>query len=351
MKFDKIFKKTCIMKKIKFSLNCIVLIMCSLYLSAQSNYKIVSKISLPGEGFWDYISVDELNGKIYASHSTMVQVVDIKTGKLAGVIPDTRGVHGIAFVPELSKGFTSNGRDSSVTVFNLVTLKVTGKIKVTGQNPDAIIYDGFSKKVFTGNGRSASLSAIDPISNKEIGTIPLDGKPEAIVTDGKGKIYVNIEDKSLINVIDAGTLKVISHWPINPGEEPSGLALDNETHRLFSVCSNKLMVVTDAGTGKIITTLPIGERCDGAAFDPLYKRAYSSNGDGTLTVVQEENANSFKVLEIFPTQQSARTIALDKATHHIYLPAAEFESAPSQNNRRPAIKPNSFVILDIETLK
>jgi len=339
------------MKKILFSLNCIVLIVISLSLSAQSNYKIVNKISLPGDGFWDYISVDEANGKIYVSHSAIVQVVDIKTGKLVGEIPDTKGVHGIAIAPELNKGFTSNGRDSSVTVFNLTTLEVVKKIRITGQNPDAILYDSFLKRVFTGNGRSASFSVIDAVNDKEIGTIPLDGKPEAIVTDGKGKIFVNIEDKSLINVVDANTLKVISHWPISPGEEPSGLALDNQTHRLFSVCGNKLMVVVDAGTGKVITTLPIGEGCDGAAFDPFYKRAYSSNGEGTMTVVQEENANSFKVLETITTQRSARTIALDRTTHHVYLPCAEFELAPSENNHRPAIKPNSFTILDVETLK
>ena len=339
------------MKKKVFLCYLIVLLIGGFSLSAQSNYRIINKISLPGEGFWDYISIDEGNGKIYASHSSVVQVVDIRTGKQVGEIPDTKGVHGIAIAPELNKGFTSNGRDSSVTVFNLVSLEVAKKIKVTGQNPDAILYDSFSKRVFTGNGRSASFSVIDAVNEEEITTIPLDGKPEAIVTDGKGKIYVNIEDKSCINVIDATTLKVISHWPINPGEEPSGLALDNKTHRLFSVCGNKLMVIVDALSGKVLTTLPIGEGCDGAAFDPFYKRVYSSNGEGTMTVVQEENENSFKVLETIPTQPSARTIALDRTTHHIYMPAAEFESAPADNNRRPAVKPNSFAILDIETLK
>ena len=339
------------MKKKVFLCNLIVLLISGFSLSAQSNYRIINKISLPGEGFWDYISIDEGNGKIYASHSSVVQVVDIRTGKQVGEIPDTKGVHGIAIAPELNKGFTSNGRDSSVTVFNLVSLEVAKKIKVTGQNPDAILYDSFSKRVFTGNGRSASFSVIDAVNEEEITTIPLDGKPEAIVTDGKGKIYVNIEDKSCINVIDATTLKVISHWPINPGEEPSGLALDNKTHRLVSVCGNKLMVIVDALSGKVLTTLPIGEGCDGAAFDPFYKRVYSSNGEGTMTVVQEENENSFKVLETIPTQPSARTIALDRTTHHIYMPAAEFESAPADNNRRPAVKPNSFAILDIETLK
>jgi WD40 repeat protein len=339
------------MKRTIFAVSLAILMISGSYLCAQSNYKIVNKIHVPGDGGWDYLSVDEVNGRIFVSHSTVAQAMDIKTGQLAGTIPDTKGIHGIAIANDLNKGFTSNGRDSSLTVFNLKTFEVIKKIRVTGQNPDAILYDSFTRRIFTGNGRSASFSVIDVVSDKEIGVIPLDGKPEAIVTDGKGKIFVNIEDKNLINVIDAGTLKVISRWPINPGEEPSGLALDNQTHVLFSVCSNKLMVMVDALTGKVITTLPIGEGCDGAAFDPMYKRAYSSNGDGTMTVVQEGNGNSFKVLENVKTQPGARTITLDKTSHHIYMTTAEYESAPSEGNRRPPIKPNSFVILDITTLK
>jgi YVTN family beta-propeller protein len=339
------------MKKKLFILSFTAMTISSLSLFAQSNYKIVNKIHVEGEGGWDYISVDEVNGRIFASHATVAQAVDIKTGKLAGTITDTKGIHGIAIANDLNKGFTSNGRDSSVTVFNLKTLEVITKVKITGRNPDAILYDPFSQKVFTFNGGSSNSTVIDAKENKVLATIPLDGKPEFSVTDGKGKIYVNIEDKSLINQINATTLKVEQHWPIAPGEEPSGLALDNKTHRLFSVCGNKLMVVTDAETGKVITTLPIGDRCDGVTFDPDKKRAYSSNGDGTITVVQEENSNSFKVLETIQTQLGARTITIDKTTHHLYLPTAEYESAPSGSNRRPPIKPNSFVILDIETLK
>ncbi len=318
---------------------------------SQSNYKIVNKIHVEGDGGWDYISVDDVNSRIFVSHSSVAQAVDIKTGKLAGTIPDTKGIHGIAFAYDLNKGFTSNGRDSSVTVFNLKSFEVIAKIEVTGRNPDAILYDSFSQKVFTFNGRSANATVIDAKSNKVIATIPLDGKPEFSVTNGKGLIYVNIEDKSLINVINATTLKVEQHWPIAPGEEPSGLALDNNTHRLFSVCSNKLMVVINTETGKVIATLPIGSRCDGATFDPVYKRAYSSNGEGSVTVVQEIDADNFKVLETIPTQLGARTITIDKSSHHLYLPTAEYEAAPSENNRRPAIKPDSFVVLDIETLK
>jgi YVTN family beta-propeller protein len=339
------------MKKRLFLMNCIVLILCGLYLSAQSNYKIDRKIKLPGEGFWDYISVDEVNGRIYQSHNSMVQVVNIKTGQVVGTIPDTKGVHGVAIAQDMNKGFTSNGRDSSVTVFDLKTLAIIKKIKVTGQNPDAILYDIYSKRVFTGNGRSNSFTVINALENTVAATIQLDGKPEAIVTDKKGKIYVNIEDAGLIEVINANSMKVEAKWPIAPGEEPSGLAIDNQNHLLFSVCGNKLMMVIDALSGKVITSLPIGDGCDGAAFDPQYMRVYASNGEGTLTVVQVENANSFKVLETVPTQRGARTIALDRNTHHIYLPTAEFEAAPSGSNQRPAIKPDTFTILDIATIK
>jgi DNA-binding beta-propeller fold protein YncE len=349
MKFDLILKIN-VMKKSSLILNCILLMVCSLSLSGQSNYKIDRKISLPGEGFWDYITVDEVNGKIYQSHNSIAQVVDIKTGKVVGTIPDTKGIHGVAVAQELNKGFTSNGRDSSVTVFDLKTLAIITKIRVTGENPDAILYDAFSKRVFTGNGRSKSFTVIDAVKNTVAGTIQLKGKPEAIVTDGKGKIYVNIEDAGLIEMINAVSMKVEAIWPIGPGEEPSGLALDNQNHRLFSVCGNKLMMVIDAASGKVITSLPIGDGCDGAAFDPQFKRVYASNGEGTLTVVQVENANSFRVLETVPTQRGARTIALDKTSHHIYLPTAEFEAAPAGSNQRPGIKPNSFVILDLETL-
>jgi YVTN family beta-propeller protein len=339
------------MKKTFFSLLGVALIISSSCLIAQSNYRAVNKIHVVGDGGWDYLNVDEINGRIFVSHGTVAQAIDIKTGKLAGTIPDTKGIHGIAIANDLNKGFTSNGRDSSVTIFNLKTLEVTTKINVTGRNPDAILYDPFSQKVFTFNGGSNNSTVIDAKANKVIGTIPLDGKPEFSVTDLKGKIFVNIEDKSVINVINSTTLKVEQHWPIAPGEEPSGLALDNQTHRLFSVCSNKLMVVTDALTGKIITTLPIGDRCDGVAFDPEKKRAYASNGEGTITVVQEENGNSFKVLETVATQPGAKTIAINKTTHHLYLTTAEYETAPTATNRRPPVKPNSFVILDIETLK
>jgi len=320
-----------------------------------SGYKLENKIKLPGDGGWDYLSVDESNNRLFISHADVVLVVDLKTGKLAGTIEDTPGVHGIAVATDLNKAFISCGRSAAVKVIDLKSLAVITTITGTGENPDAILYDPFSKKVLTFNGRSSNSTVIDAVTNKIVSTIPLAGKPEFPVSDEKGKIYVNIEDKSLITVIDAKTMKVEKSWPIAPGEEASGLALDNETHRLFSVCSNKLMVVVDALDGHVVKSLPIGEGCDGVKFDPGLKRAYSSNGEGTMTVVQEVDKDNFKILENFPTQASARTLAVDVRTHHIYLPCAEFgpaSEATTENPRpRRSIKPGTFAVLDIAPVK
>lgn len=333
---------------------CFVLLACSVVLNAQSaksGYKITNKILLGGAGGWDYLTVDEEAGRLYASHATQVMVVDLKKGALAGSIPDTKGVHGIAIAKDLNKGFVSCGKDSSVAVFDLKTLKVIARVNVTGQNPDAILYDPYKHLIFTFNGKSSNATVMDAKTDKVIATIPLAGKPEFSVSDGKGKVYVNIEDKSLVSEINTNTLKVENTWPLAPGEEPSGLALDNVNHRLFMVCSNKLMVVMDAIAGKVITTLPIGNRCDGVAFDPGMKRAYSSNGDGTMTVVQEVTPESFKVLENVATQTGARTIACDKTTHALYLPSALFEAQPEGAKGRPVMKPETFMILEIKPVK
>jgi YVTN family beta-propeller protein len=318
-------------------------------------YKIVNTFHLPGDGGWDYLSADEATGRLFISHSTVVQVVDARTGQLTGTINDTPGVHGIALAQDLNKAFISVGRAASVTIINLKTLEFIANVKVSGQNPDAIMYDQYSQKVFVFNGGSANATVIDANTNNVIATIPLEGKPEFPVSNGNGKIYVNIEDKSLITLINASTLKAEKSWSIAPGEEPSGLALDNETHRLFSVCSNKLMVVADAQDGHIVATLPIGEGCDGVKFDPVLKRVYSSNGEGTMTVIQEVNKESFIVLENFKTMPGARTLTVDTKSHHLYLPAAEYNPAEQStaNNQRPrrTIKPGSFVILDIAPVK
>lgn len=340
------------MKKITFFVCLVFLIAGIISVNAQfvkSEYKISKRISLEGDGGWDYLTVDAPNNRVFVSHGSMVQVVDLNNGKLLATIADTKGVHGIALATDMNKGFISCGRDSSVVVFDLTSYKVIERVKVTGANPDAILYDPYKNIVFTFNGRSSDATVLDAVTNKVVATIPLAGKPEFSASDKKGKIYVNIEDKSLITVINTNTLKTEESWSIAPGEEPSGLALDNETHRLFLVCSNKLMVVMNALTGKVITTLPIGDRCDGVAFDPGTKRAFSSNGDGTMTVVQENVNDTYTVLENVVTQKGARTISCNPLTHKLYSPTAEFEAA--EGNARPKVKPGTFTILEIKPIK
>jgi YVTN family beta-propeller protein len=315
----------------------------------KSGYKIVNHIKLEGDGGWDYITIDEASAMLYVSHGTMVQVVDTKTGKQVGMIPDTKGVHGIAMDGSSGKGYISCGRDSSVVIFDTKTYKTINKVKVNGANPDAIMYDPFSKNIFVFNGRTNNVSVLDTKTDKEIATISVEGKPEFSVSDEKGNVYVNIEDKSKLCQIDSRSLKVKNCWSVAPAEEPSGLAIDNEKHRLFAVCDQK-MVVMDASNGKVIATLPIGDRVDGVVYDPGLKRAYSANGDGTMTVVAEEG-KSYKVLETVTTQKGARTIAVDTKTHHLYLPTASFGETPAPTadkpHPRPTVKSDSFEVLDI----
>jgi len=323
--------------------------------TTNSQYRIAHRFSLGGEGGWDYITVEESTGRLFVSRGTAVLVVDQNTGELLGTIPDTKGVHGIAIAGDLNKGFTSNGKDDSVTVFDLKTLVVLAKVPITGKNPDAIIYDPFSQRVFSFNMGSTNATVIDAKANNVVGTVALDGKPEFPAVDGKGNLYVNIEDKSLICLINTKTLKVEQKWPIAPGEEASGLAIDVTGQRLFTVCHNKRMVILNTQNGKVVGSVPIGDRVDAAAFDPITKRAYSSNGDGTLTVVQQGDNDKYTVLENVPTQKGARTMALDAKTHHVFLPTAEFGPAPeptAENPRsRPVVKPGTFVILDVEPMK
>lgn len=318
-------------------------------LSAQqtppTSYKVINKIHLPGDGRWDYLYSDDEAGRLYVSHGDRVQVVDEKSNSLVGEITGLNGVHGITVAPALNKGFITGGGDSSLTVFDTKSLKVLEKIIVTGEKPDAVLFDAFSDKVFVFNANSDNATVVDAKSDKILATIELAGNPEFSVSDGKGMIYVNIENKSLVTAIDPVSCKVIKSWSLSPGEEPSGLALDNVNHLLFSVCSNKLMVVSDAVSGKVVATVPIGEHPDGAAFDPVLKTAYSSNGDGTLTIVKEEKGG-YKVLDNLKTQKSARTICLNKVKHHLYLSAADFE-APV-DGKRAQLKPNSFVVLEIK---
>lgn len=313
-----------------------------------SGYHLTKKTILGGEGGWDYLTVDSKARRVYISHATHVVVVDADTGAVVGDIPNTNGVHGIAIVSDMDKGFTSNGRDNAVTVFDLKTLKVLANVLV-GKNPDAIIYDSFSKRVFAFNGASHDTTAIDVKTNSVVGTIALGGKPEFAVADEKGHVYVNIEDKSEIVQFDPIKLTVENHWSIAPGEEPSGLAMDRKHRRLFSVCGNKLMTVVNADNGKLITTLPIGSGTDAAAFDPETGFAFSSNGEGTLTVIHEDSPEKFTVVENVPTQVRARTMALDNKTHQVFLVSAEFGPVPAATAQQPrpraAMVPGTFTLL------
>jgi DNA-binding beta-propeller fold protein YncE len=312
----------------------------------KGSYHVVNTYHIASPGGWDYIAAGPGNNRLYVSHGSQVNILNETTGDSVGVIPNTTGVHGIAFVKDLNKGYTSNGRINNVTVFDLATNRIITQV-ATGENPDAIMYDTYSKKVITCNGRGKNLSVIDPASDKVVATIDLGGKPETAVSDEAGKIYVNIEDKSEIAVVNIATNTVEARWPLAPGEGPSGLAIDTKTKRLFSGCDDKLLVVMDATNGRIVSKQPIGEGCDGVAFDSGTKTIFSSNGEGTVTVIREKSANDFAVLENAPTKKGARTIAVDEATHTLYLPTAEFETGGLQG-RRPPMKPGTFQVLVVK---
>lgn len=324
-----------------------ILSVCFVYskTSANSRFKIVNKISVEGDEKWDYLFSDDQANRLYVSHGSQVMIIDEVTGKVVGKITGLEGVHGIAIDPELNKGFISTKNDNCVTIFDTNTFNVIIKIAVTGKSPDAILYDTFSRKVFVGNGHSNNVTVIDPVENQVIATIELPGNPEYSVTDGKGLIYMNLESASCIAAINAITYKVENVWSIAPGTEPTGLALDNDNHRLFSACANKMMMVVDAISGKVLSTLPIGSDPDGAGFDPSLKCAYSSNGDETMTVVKEDRNDQFSVQENVPTHKGARTITVNKITHHIFLPSADFETAA--DGQKEKLIPGTFVILEI----
>jgi DNA-binding beta-propeller fold protein YncE len=312
-------------------------------------YKIVRKVEVGGDGGWDYLIVDSAARRLYVTRSTRVQVFDADSFAAAGEIPNTEGVHGVALAPELSRGFTSNGRANTITIFDTKTLKTISEVKSTGENPDAILYDPASKRVFAFNGRTANATAFDAATGEVAGTVVLDGKPEFAAADGKGRVFVNIEDKNMLTVIDSKKLTVEKRWPLAPCEEPSGLAIDREHRRLFVGCHNKLMAVVDAESGKLVGTVPIGEGVDANAYDPGTGFAFASTGDGNLAVARAGGADKYLVAQNLATQPSARTMALDEKTHTIVLAAAQFGPPPSPtpDNPRPrrTMVPGSFVLL------
>jgi DNA-binding beta-propeller fold protein YncE len=327
----------------------IVVLVAGTALAASSpGYKLVNTYKVGGDGGWDYLIADAATRRLYISRATHVIVLDLDSGKTIGDIADTPGVHGIALAPELGRGFTSNGREGTVSIFDLKTLATSSKVKA-GDNPDAILYDPTTRRVFTFNGKSQDSTAIDATTGTVLATIKLDGKPEFAASDGKGEIFVNIEDKSELTAIDANKLQVKTSWPLAPCQEPSGLSMDKKNRRLFVGCDNKMMAVVNPDNGKVLATPAIGEGVDATAFDDGTGLAFASCGEGVLTVVREDSPDKFTVAESVPTQQGGRTMALDSKTHNVYVVTAKFGPPPAATTENPhprrSILPDSFVVL------
>ena len=327
----------------------LLLVFAAAAIAAPPTYKVTGKIKIGGAGRWDYVYIDSANHRLYVSHGTQTEVVDTSSDKVVGTIPETNGVHGIAIADDLGRGFTSDGMDNDVTIFDLKTLKVISKVK-TGTNPDAIVYEPVSKRVFTFNGRSMDSTAFDAKTGDIVqAAIPVGGKPEFAQVDGKGHIYFNLEDKNEIGEMDAKNATVTKHYSIAPCDGPSGLAINPKNNYLYSVCGNKMMIVSDPAAGKVIATPAIGQGPDGVAFDDGY--AFSANGrDGNITMVGETSPGKFEPVATIPSQQFARTIGADQKAHKLYLPAAEYGPPPAppagggRAGRAPAI-PDSFMVV------
>jgi YVTN family beta-propeller protein len=312
-------------------------------------YQFVTEIPIGGEGGWDIVTIDSAARRLYLSHATKVVVVDLITNTVAGEIDDTSGVHGFVAVPDVQRGFSSNGKESKSSVVDLTTLKTVSKID-TGPNPDAIVYETRHGEVYVFNHTGNSVTVINAKTATVSATIPLGGNPEfAVVDENAGRVYCNIEDKSEVAVIDANKHEVVAHWSLAPGEGPSGIALDATHHRLFSGCHNKMMVMLDTESGKVVDTVPIGAGVDGCAFDDESQLAFASCGDGTTTIARQVAPGKLTVIQTLKTERGARTMALDPKTHRIYLPSAKFEPAPSPSPgvspARPRIVPNTLKLL------
>jgi DNA-binding beta-propeller fold protein YncE len=316
---------------------------------AADPYRFLKEIKVGGDGGWDYLSIDSAGRRLYLSHATKAVVVDLDKGTVVGEIEDTPGIHGIAVAPELGRAFTSNGGEAKASIVDLKTLKTISKAS-TGQNPDAILYVPGRQEVYTFNGRGRSATVFGAKSGEVVATIPLGGKPEFAVFDPEAKrIYCNLEDKSEVAAIDADAHSVAATWPIAPGEGASGMAIDLKNHRLFLGCDNKLMVMMNSQDGKVVATVPIGQGVDANAFDPATGLAFSSNGEGTVTIAHEDGPDKLTVVQTLTTTRGAKTMALDPKTHQIYLGAAEYEKAaagaPGKKGQRPKIIPGSFKVL------
>ena len=312
-------------------------------------YRFLSEIPIGGEGGWDILTIDSAASRLYLSHATKVVVVDLNTNSVTGEIADTPGVHAFVAVPEVQRGFSSNGKESKSSVVDLTTLKTTSKID-TGSNPDAVVYEPRHGEVYVFNHTGNSVTVINSKTATVSATIPLGGTPEfAAVDQAARRVYCNIEDKNEVAVIDADKHEVVARWSLSPGEGPSGIALDATHHRLFSGCHNKMMVMLDTESGKVVGSVPIGSGVDGCAFDDATQLAFASCGDGTTTIAREQAPNKLAVVQILKTERGARTMALDPETHRIYLPTAQFQPPPSPSPGaspgRPSVVPNTLKLL------
>ena len=314
-----------------------------------AGYHLAHQIPVGGAGGWDYLEVDAAARRLYIAHEDTVVVIDVDSLKVVGEVPNCPGMGGVAVAPELNRGFTANGSEDTVTVFALDTLKPVARWKATGKRPNQILYESGTKRVFTFNSTGRNATAFDAVTGEVLGTIPLDGRTEFPVADGKGMIYDSLQDKATIVAIDARTLKVTATYSLAPHKDPAGTTMDPETRRLFVACRSQSLLVLDADTGKILSTIPIGARNDAAKFDPGLKLAFASNGDGTLAVVHEENADKFTLVETVKTEFGARTMAVDPQTHRLFLPSADYEPSakPTKESPNPRRKmlPNTFRVL------
>ncbi len=322
-----------------------IVLLCFFASNAHAQSKIINTFFIKSSGGWDYLELSPVNNWLYVSHSKQVNVIDRTTGDSIGVLENTSGVHGIAFDKQNGKGYTSNGKSNTSTVFDIYTNKILGQIQ-TGKDPDAIMFEPFSKKIIISNGHDNSLSIIDPVNDKVVNTIDVGGAPEATASNESGKLFVNLEDKNEIVVVDTKTFKVINRYSLFPGTGPTGLVYDKKNRRLFSGCQG-LLIILNADDGKIIDKIKIGNGCDGVVFDETDQTIYTSNGEGNISVIKQENENVYQLLPLIPTKKGARTIALDKSKHRLYLPTAEFDPKEVNEKGRPKMKDGTFQILVI----
>jgi len=315
--------------------------------TAQKSYKLADRVKLGGEGGWDYLVFDSTANRLFITRGTHVMVVDAKTLQVTGDIPDLSGVHGVALAPELGRGFITSGGDNMLAIIDLKTLKVLDKVKV-GERPDAVLYDASAKRVYTFNAKSQDSTVVDAASGKVVGTVPLGGKPETGVADGKGNVFVNIEDQSEIVRIDTAKLTVAEHFPMAGCDDPSALVFDPAHRRLFAGCGSKIVAVVDPDAGKLVTTVDIGAGVDAGAFNPKTQQLFMSCGEGVLTVIHQDGPDKYSVVQSVPTVKGARTMALDTASGTVYLVTAQFDPTPPPAGQRRKVLPDTFELLVVK---